>query len=117
MATITPTNALIGGNLQITWAAMAGGDVGAAYTNPAFFRLASVQYDTGTWGTSTLTIQGSNDDTNYYTLADPQGNALSKIANGLEVILEAPLYYRPSFGAGTGSALSVVLAFTARQPG
>ena len=115
MATITFSVSYVGSNLVVSWAAMAGGDVGAAFNHPGPYGVASVQY-VGTWGSSTLTFQGSNDGTNYVTLADPQGNALSKTADGLEAILEGAVYYRPNFGAGTGTGLTVTLAFTGRSP-
>lgn len=57
----------------------------------------------GTFDSATVVIQGSNDGTNWATLADPQGNALSFTATGLEAILELPRYIRPSTSGGGGS--------------
>lgn len=59
---------------------------------------------TGTFGTGgSVTIQGSNDKTNWFALTDPQGNAITKTAAGLELIMEAPLYLRPIVTAGDGT--------------
>jgi len=49
------------------------------------------------------TMQGSNDGTNYYSLTDPQGNAITKTAGGIELITENPKYIRPLVTAGDGS--------------
>ncbi len=115
MAVKTFTTAMTGGNLVVTWAAMAAGDTGDPFLNPAFMRLSSVQYR-ATFGNSTFTLEGSNDGSNYVTLADPQGNALSKTANGIEAVLEGVLYYRPAFSVTTGSACVAVMVFTALTP-
>lgn len=49
------------------------------------------------------TLQGSNDGTNYYSLTDPQGNAITKTAAGIELVTENPKYIRPLVTAGDGS--------------
>lgn len=61
----------------------------------------------GTFNGGTVVIEGSNDGTNWVTLSDPQGNALSKTAAFLEQILEATRYVRPRVSAGTGVDLDV----------
>ena len=58
---------------------------------------------TGTFGTATVTIQGSNDGTNFTNLVDPQGNALSFTATGIEQILENPEYIRVNRTSGDGT--------------
>jgi hypothetical protein len=59
---------------------------------------------TGTFGTGgALTIKGSNDGVNYTVLTDPQGNALTFTAAGVEAIMENPLFIRPEMTAGTGT--------------
>jgi hypothetical protein len=58
----------------------------------------------GTFGSGgSVTMQGSMDGTNWYTLTDPQGNALTKTAAGIEMVVEAPLYIRPLVTAGDGT--------------
>lgn len=59
---------------------------------------------TGTFGAGgSLTIQGSNDGTNWSALADPQGNALTFTSQRLEQALELPRYVRPIVTAGDGT--------------
>ena len=86
----------------ITWAALANGDQGAPaeYTH---YADRSVQVS-GTFGTGgVVVLEGSLDGTNYETLADPQGNALSFTASKIEAVTEATRYIRPRVTAGDGS--------------
>ena len=50
-----------------------------------------------------VTIQGSNDNTNWVTLTDLSDADLVFDAAAIEVIAEAPLYIRPSITGGDGS--------------
>lgn len=70
----------------------------------------------GTFGAGgTLVIEGSNDGTNYYTLNDLQGSALSFTSARLEGISEVPLYVRPRVTAGDGTtAINVYLVAVGR---
>ena len=90
----------------VAWVAMAGStsDVGAAFdvsTVPGAGGADRSVQVLGTFGTSTMLIQGSNDGgTTWTTLADPQGNALSKTAAAVEAVLEYTRAIRPSVGGG-----------------
>lgn len=88
--------------LRVKWEAITDtDDVGAAVAL-GNFRDRSVQVfgDFGTGGT--VVIEGSNDGgTTYSTLTDPQGNALSFTAAGLEAITEVVGHIRPRKTAGT----------------
>lgn len=64
---------------------------------------------TGTFGSATIVIQGSNDGTNYAPLTDPQGNAISKTSAAIEQISELTRYIKPTTSGGTGSAITVSL--------
>ena len=66
---------------------------------------------TGTFGNATVLIQGSNDGTNYVTLTDPQGNALSFTTAGLEQIEEATRYIKPTSSGGDGTQSVTVTIF------
>lgn len=62
-------------------------------------------------GTGTGAIEGSNDGTNWGALHDPQGNALTAMANGaIELISENPRYIRAVAAGGTA-----VIAILGRQ--
>lgn len=69
---------------------------------------------TGTFNGGTVTIEGSNDGTNWSPLSDAQGNSLNFTSGKIEQILEVTKYTRPRITAGTGLTVSV-LALCRRQ--
>ncbi len=92
----------------VLWETLTCGDVGSAFELPYWAGSATVQM-TGTFNSQTLTMQGSNDGTNWYTLTDPQGNNMAKTAAAMEVVEELPRYVRPSFSGTTGGDVDVTL--------
>ena len=76
---------------------------------------------TGTFGASpVMTIQGSNDGINWFTLTTPSGNTSGTlgvagpatfVAALIEQITEACVQYRPSFTGGDGTTNLTVVAF------
>ena len=106
MANITPTST-DRSNFQdkgqtTAWGPMLNGDVGLPLQNFGGSDR-SIQV-TGTFGAGgTMLVEGSNDGTNYYTLVDHQGNALSITAAGLKSIDQAVAYVRPRVSAGDGT--------------
>lgn len=106
MATIAKTTTTVGTSddrvYSVAWASMANGDTGEAVELP-MTRDRSVQV-TGTFGAGgTIVIEGSNDGTNYVTLTDLQGNAISKTAAFVEQVQEITQYIRPRVTAGDGT--------------
>ncbi len=116
MATVAHTidRILLDGNRSwvVSWLAMANGDTGEPLTMPAHADR-SVQLG-GTFSTGgTVVIEGSNDSSNYKTLDDFQGNALSFTAADLESISQVTHKIRPDITAGDGStAIDVYLLLT-----
>jgi hypothetical protein len=83
----------------ISWTPLANGDSGEPVEMPGS-HVRSVQI-VGTFGTGgTIVFEGSNDGVNYVTLTDPQGNAISKTAAGIEQVQEATRFIRPRVTAG-----------------
>lgn len=113
MATITNTvTAPVshGDNMHlVTWAAMGIADTGDAIELYGATHR-SVQVD-GTFGGATVVIEGSNDGTTYYTLRDPQGNALSFTTANLKAILETTRWIRPKTSGGSGTVIAVEIFF------
>jgi hypothetical protein len=114
MATITPTFSKIRGPaggidaVVATWTPFAAsGDVGQALQRPDLSDR-SVQV-TGTFAGSTIVFEGSNDGTNYFTLASPSGAALSFTAAGLLQLNQATAFVRPRVTAGSGASLAVTM--------
>ncbi len=69
----------------------------------------------GTFNGGTVVIEGSNDGTNWVTLTDPQGNAISKTSAFIEQILEVTRYVRPRVSAGTGVDLDAFFVLRRTQ--
>ncbi len=72
----------------------------------------------GTWGGATLTMQGSNDGTNWFTLSKAaNGNDFTATADGGEQVIETPRFFRPNLTtAGVGASISVLLLARRNQP-
>lgn len=100
-----------GRTYRFVWANMAGGDSGEPISIPGASDKTFQVY--GTFGTSTVALQGSLDTLDngtYANLTDPQGNALSALAAAaLESITENTLWIKPVVAAGTGSGLTVIV--------
>jgi hypothetical protein len=92
-----------------TWANIAGTATCAAVEIP-WYADRTIQVVAASYGSATLVIQGSLDNTNWVTLADPQGNALSFTSGAkMEVILENTRYIRPLTTGGTNTDLTIIL--------
>lgn len=110
MASVTPTSfdTGLGDVFAYAWV-LANGDTGVAIKT-ANFSDKCVQID-GTFGASgSVTLRGSNkaapsDATagDWFTLTDPQANALTKTAAAGEQVLENPLWISPIVTAGDGT--------------
>jgi hypothetical protein len=108
MAAITPVPTNLAnepGCKQVLWETLTESDTATAIEMGAFPDR-SVQV-VGTFGGATVVLQGSNDGTNWVTLNDYQGNAISLTATGLKPIAEVTRYIRPSASGGTGQDVDV----------
>lgn len=114
MATITATKARspsFASDVQIvTWTPLANGDSGSAIEMGRHADK-SVQI-LGTFGSGgTVVFQGSNDGTNWVTLNNLQGTALSVTSATIKGVAEMTRYVRPSVTAGDGTtSITVVMA-------
>lgn len=84
-----------------TWAAIANTN-GVPIQRPG--ERATVQL-TGTFG-GTVTLQGSDDGTNWYTLKDRWGNACTATAAAGFDIANLPGNFRPSGGTGVTAVIA-----------
>ncbi len=121
MATVVPTinaNHPPGDGSVITysWTMVTSGDTGAPMPF-AQWSDRSVQLN-GTWGGSggTITLEVSNDGTNYETANDAQTNPISKTANAFEQIVEGSLWIRPRVSVADVTSVVVTLMARRQQP-
>jgi hypothetical protein len=97
----------------VQWTPLLNGDSGAPYAMPGFADRA-VQI-AGTFGAGgTVVIEGTIDGTNYVTLNDPQGVALSKTGAALQEISQITRLIRPRVSAGDGTT-SITVTLLARR--
>jgi hypothetical protein len=92
--------------VTVTWT-LGNADTGVGVNIPRW--ADRTVHVTGTFGGATILIQGSNNNTDWLTLNDNAGVALSFTAAGMKVILENPLYIRASSSGGTGTDVDVLI--------
>ena len=102
MSTISKVATALSNGKRYLWETLTNGDDGQPVTESEFpIRSVSV---TGTFGSGgTVVIEGSNDGTNYHTLTDLLGVAISFTSDGLKQISEVTNFIRPSVTAGDGT--------------
>lgn len=63
----------------------------------------------GTWNGATVSLQGSNDNTNWSTLTDGLGNSLALTADGIKNICEMTRYVRAKVTSGSVTTIAVTI--------
>jgi len=110
MATSPTIQIVSGGSAKvISWVGLANGQSGDSVED-SLWADRSVQV-TGTFGAGgSVTIEGSNDGTNWASLTDPQGNNLSFSTSKIETVIEMVRFIRPNITNGDGTtSLNIVL--------
>lgn len=96
-----------------TWTGLLNGDDGSP-VDWAVWPDRSVQF-IGTFGAGgSISLQGSNDGTNWVILNDLQGSVITKTSAGLEGIAEITRYVRPIVTAGDGTTNLTALLLVRR---
>lgn len=112
MALVTPTVSDVTGNGDVflfTWDLTTADHTGAAVKWSSWADR-SVMFTSAAWGGATAAIEGSNDLTTWVGLADPQGTAIAKTTNAIEVVLELTHSMQPRLTTvGTDAAVRVTL--------
>lgn len=110
MPLITPSlNADIRDVPRVIWSGIAAGDTFDAFTLRQQYGLAASVQVTGTFGGATITMQVSNDGTNWVTAKDLQGADITFTATGYDELSLSAAYIRPAIASGSGSSLSVIM--------
>jgi hypothetical protein len=112
MASVNATNDKnsLNGITLVTWA-LTDSDTGTAFPLPYAADL-TVQVS-GTFGSATAVLEGSNDGTNWSTLNAWIGTNTSFTAAGIRKAVENPGYIRAKTSGGTSATISVVVAVKA----
>lgn len=115
----TPTAFVDKGVQVFTWSGLDGDDTGVP-VNVSKCRELTAHIYSGTYGGSTITLEGSVDprgnpahadaaNAEWAGLADNSGTAISKTADAIESVQEHPIWLRPKTAAGTGANIMVGL--------
>jgi len=91
------------------WAAFSTGETATPVKLQNMQGLAGSVQVTGTFGSATIVLQVSNDGTNWTTLSDSTGAAISLTAAGMREFSTAALFLRPSSSGGTGDNVDVTV--------
>ena len=114
-AQVAPTNVKVPGNDQYSMVSawkLGTGQTGAAIQMPGY-TLKTVQFS-GTFGGSTVQLEGSNDGVNYVILRD-KGSSSASLATSsaiMRAVLENPRYIRGTTSGGTSVSADVTLIMT-----
>lgn len=113
MATIThSSDKLAEGVVIYTWEAMGDDDEGSWLECPAAADK-TVQIDdedgSADFGGATVTLQGSMDKVEAFSLTDADGNAIAVTASAMRLVRENPRYIRPISAGGSGTDVNVTL--------
>lgn len=94
---------------SVSWSSLATGDTGAPFEVLNARALAGAVQVTGTFSGATVTLQCSNDGTNYVAVKDVSGSDIALTAAGMKEFSTAARYLRPSVASGTGTGLVATL--------
>lgn len=98
---------------RVTWTGVAFGDTCTPAKGLSEYADRSVQL-AGTFGGATLAVRGSNDESNYETLTDPLGVAISRTSAGLKQIVEFTHTVKPELTGGDGTT-SITVTVVAKR--
>lgn len=102
MATISHTQSAVArGISKVEWTGLGQGDTGDVADLLAARHL-TIQIDGNLSGTPTVNIQGSNDGSNWFNLADLAGSEVASGSGDIVEIQEHPLHFRPNVSSGDG---------------
>lgn len=97
----------------VTWANLGQGDDGQPYV--AYNRPDKTIQILGSFDSTTVLFEGSNDGSNWETLTDADGSACSFTGADLVFVREAPFYVRPIIDSDGGSGDITIIMVAATQ--
>lgn len=119
MATIAPVITKVGrqdnSTLLVTWTPVTKDDTCTAIALPEYSDK-SVQV-AGTFGTTSVAIQGSNDGTNFASLNDPTQTVIAITGPKIQAILENTVLVKPvTTGTDVTQSLTISILFHLANP-
>jgi hypothetical protein len=118
MAVIKPTITAVGrgdgSTLQAIWTPVTEADSCAAISYPECSDK-SIQA-IGTFGGSSVALNGSNYGTTYAALRDPGGTTIALSSAGIKAVLENTTAIQPSITGGTNQSLTIAMLLHLTNP-
>jgi hypothetical protein len=108
--TLTPSK-LVSGAKLFTYATVDSADSPSALLLDGTSTIAGYMQVSGTFGGATAKLQLSNNGTSWTDARDISGNLISITAAGGAEFSTAAIYVRPLVTGGSGTSLTVTLAF------
>lgn len=109
MATITPVLDTTLPVPRVIWEACATGDTLEPWIIKSQFGLAAAVQAVGTFGGATVTMQVSNDGTNWATLQDAEGGDVAGTAAFMHEFSTSAVYMRPALASGSANDIDVIM--------
>lgn len=109
MATITPALSIVDGVPRITWTGVSTADTMVSWKVQEQRALAGAVQFKSTFGSSTVKLQASNDDTTFADMKDVNGTAISATAAAFFEFSTAAGYLKPASSGGTADNVDVVM--------
>lgn len=108
MAAPTLTETFLGSGTYVhTWTLTTADAVGTSLILPG--APDRTVFIFGTFGSGTVTLEGSPNNTDWFVLSDPQGNAISKTDKAVEAVAENAPYIRAQISGSTAATVTVTL--------
>lgn len=101
---------IVDGLMTYQWSPVTESDTVSYATIGGVGTLAGSVQVTGTFGSATVVLQGSNDGTNWVTLKDTSGTAISLTAAGASEFSTGMAYIRPSISGGSSQSLTITVS-------
>lgn len=112
MATITPAiDRTIAKIPRVIWETITSADTPDALPISEQWGLAASVQIVGTFGGATVTMEHSNDGTNWVTAKDLQGTNISLNATGMAEFSLSSAYIRPLVSGGAAYDIDVIVVF------
>lgn len=114
MATVSPViDRTIAKIPRVIWETVKNDDTATALPISEQWGLAASVQASGTFNNGSVTMQHSNDGTNWFTARDLQGSDIVLTADGIAEFSLSSAYIRPSFSGGTAGTgdVDVIVVF------
>lgn len=113
MATIAPVLAYdsVSNSSTVTWTGVSTADTMTSYKlqgRAAEFACVEMS-GAAAWGSATVTLKGSNDDSVYITLKDRTNNSVSATADAFFELSTAAKWIKPASSGGTADNVDVIV--------